>query len=98
MHCGVCTARALHVHCICTACTLRAHCQALVTADCKMHCGVLCLVPGHVVLLKLYLSDNQRMSTSERLAVEPTNARAELTTPAFRPFTCAVIFYLPIML
>ena len=36
-----------------------------------MHCGVLCLVPGHAVLLKLYLSDNQRMSTSERLPAEP---------------------------
>ena len=45
--------------------------HALVMADCKMHCGVLCLVPGHVVLLKLYLSDNQRMSTSERLPAEP---------------------------
>ena len=53
--------------------------QALVMADCKMHCGVLCLVPGHVVLLKLYLSDNQRMSTSEWLPVEPTSARVELT-------------------
>ena len=45
--------------------------HALVMADCKMHCGVLCLVPGHVVLLKLYLSDNQRMSTSECLPAEP---------------------------
>ena len=53
--------------------------QALVAADCKMHCGVLCLVPGHVVLLKLYLSDNQRQSTSEWQAVEPTNPHAKLT-------------------
>ena len=59
--------------------------QALVMADCKMHCGVLCLVPGHVVLLKLYLSDNQRMSTSEWLPVEPTSARAALGVPASHP-------------
>ena len=51
--------------------TLSSVLHALVMADCKMHCGVLCLVPGHVVLLKLYLSDNQRMSTSERLPAEP---------------------------
>ena len=36
--------------------------RSAATADCKMHCGVLCVVPGQMVLLKLYLQDTERTS------------------------------------
>ena len=32
-----------------------------------MQCGVLCLVPGQIVLLKLYLQDHQRTSATQHV-------------------------------
>ena len=38
-----------------------------VVADCKMYCGVFCLLPGQVVVLKLFIQDSERQSATPRV-------------------------------